>query len=88
MPAHSPRQHLRFGIAAHADQFPRRHRVIHPCHVLFDDRAFVQVARYVVRGSADDLDPALVRLVVGLGAFETGQEAVMNVDGAPGQRIA
>ena len=42
----------------------------------------------VVAGRADQLDAALVRLVVGLGAGETGQEAVVDVDDPAAQRGA
>ena len=62
--------------------------MVHAGDVLFDDRTFVEVARHVVRGGADDLDPARVRLVVRFGALEARQEAVVDVDGAAGQRIA
>src|SRR5690606_2855423 len=86
--AHRTCQHLRFDVAADADQVARGHGVVHPGHVLLDDRALVQVRGHVVRGGADDLDPARVRLVVGLGALEAGQEAVVDVDRAPGQRLA
>lgn len=42
---------------------------------LFDDRSCVQIRRRVVRGSTDDLYPASVRLVVGLGSHERWQKA-------------
>ena len=88
MAAHGTRQHLRFGIAAQAYQVARRHRMIDPGHVLFDDRTFVQILGDIVGGGADDLDPARVRLVIGLRALEAGQEAVMDVDRPAGQRAA
>jgi hypothetical protein len=53
--------------------------------VLMDDRAFVEVGGDIVRGRADHLHAARVRLVIGLGALEAGQEAVVDVDAAPGQ---
>jgi len=62
--------------------------VVHARHVLLDDRAFVQVFGDVMRGGADDLDPARVRLVIRLRALEAGQEAVMDVDRPPGQGLA
>ncbi|MNV60820.1 hypothetical protein D3C71_1532970 [compost metagenome] len=62
--------------------------MVHAGHVLFDDRAFVQIRGHIVRGGADDLDPARVRLVIRLRAFEAGQEAVVDVDRTPGQRFA
>jgi hypothetical protein len=36
-------------------------------------------------GGANQLDPAFVGLMVGFGAFEAGQEGMMDVDRAPGQ---
>ena len=42
----------------------------------------------VVRGRADELHAALVRLVVGLGALEAGQERVVDVDHPAGQAAA
>ena len=53
--------------------------------VLVDDRALVEVARDIMRGGADQLDAALVRLVVGPRALEARQERVVDVDAAPGQ---
>ncbi len=57
-------------------------------HVLLDDRALVEVAGHVVRGRAHQLDPAVERLMVGLGTLEAGQERVVDVDRAAGQRAA
>ena len=45
-----------------------------PVHLLLDDRAFVEVGGDEVRGSADEFDATIVGLLVGLGAFEAGQE--------------
>ena len=50
--------------------------------VLLDDRPLVEVGRHVVRGRADQLHAAVVRLVVRLRALEAGQEAVVDVDRA------
>jgi hypothetical protein len=41
----------------------------HARRFLLDDRAFVEIGRDVVRGGADDLDAALMGLVIGLGAL-------------------
>ena len=54
--------------------------VVDPQHVLLDDRALVEVGGDVVGGRADQLDAALERLVVGLGALEARQERVVDVD--------
>ena len=56
--------------------------------VLLDDRALVEVGRDEVRGRADQLDPAGVRLAVRVGALEAGQERVVDVDRLAGQRLA
>ncbi len=73
MAAHRTRQHQRFGITAQPHQFARRHRMVNAGHVLFDDRAFVQVLGDVVRGGADDLDPR-ARLVVRLRPLKLGRK--------------
>ena len=49
-------------------------------HVLLDDRALVELLGDVVGGRADQLDAALVRVAVGLGAGERRQERVVDVD--------
>ena len=62
--------------------------MVHAGHVLFNDGAFVQVSGHVVGGGTDELHATVVRLVIGLGAFEAGQKAVVNVDGAARQFLA
>ena len=62
--------------------------VVDPGHVLLDDRPLVQVVVDVVRGRADQLHAAVVRLVVRLGALEAGQERVVDVDRPAGQGVA
>lgn len=54
--------------------------MIDPGNTLLDDGALVQVSGDEMRRRADDLDAALVRLVVGLCALEGRQEAVVDVD--------
>ena len=44
----------------------------------------VELAGDVVAGRADQLDAALVRLMVGFGADEAGQERVVDVENATG----
>ena len=48
--------------------------------VLLDDRAGVELLGDVVRGRADDLDAALARAAVRVGADERRQERVVDVD--------
>lgn len=62
--------------------------MIHPDHILLDDRPLVEVRRHEMGGCADDFDAPLVRLVVGFCAFEGGEEAVVDVDYSAGHRGA
>ncbi len=59
--------------------------MVDPLHYLFDDGAFVQVAGNVVRCGPDQFYAPFKGLMVWLGALETRQERVMNVDGLAGQ---
>src|SRR6185436_20439781 len=70
MMAHGARQHTPFDVAALAREVFRRVAVADALDVLVDDRAFVEIARDVMRGGADQLDAALVGLVVGTRALE------------------
>ena len=82
MMAHGAGQHAALDIAALAREVFRRIAVADALDVLVDDRAFVEVARDVMRGGADQFDAALMRLVVGPRALEARQERVMDVDAA------
>ena len=73
-------QHGLLDVPAEADHVGRGVRVIDPDHVLLDDRARVQFGTDVMAGRADHLDPANECLVVGPGAAERRQEAVVDVD--------
>ena len=64
MVTHRPRQHPAFDIAAPADEIVWRMAMADALDVLIDDRAFVEVAGNVMRGSADQFDPPLMRLMV------------------------
>ena len=55
-------------------------RVIDHLNALRNDRAFIEVVVDVMRGRADQLHALLIRLVIRLGPFETGQQRVMDVD--------
>jgi len=85
MPADGPGQGEALGVTADGHQFGRAVRVVDPGHLLLDDRPLVQVSGDVVRGGADQLDPARVRLVIRPRALEAGQEGVVDVDDPPGQ---
>ena len=65
------------------DEIFRRVAVADALDVLLDDRAFVEIGGDVMRGGADQLDAALIGLVVGLGALEGRQERVVDVDDRP-----
>ena len=73
---------------------PDRHQlaggagVVDPHDFLLDDRPLVEVRGDVMRGRADQLHPAGVRLLIRLGALEAGQEGVVDVDGAAASRAA
>src|SRR6185369_14974989 len=80
--ADRPREHPPLDVAALAHQFLRAVDMADRLDILMDDRPFIQVGCDEVRRRADHLDPARMRLVIGLGALETGQEAMMDVDAA------
>src|SRR5258707_1107158 len=81
--AYRPRQHAAFDVAALADEVVRCIAMADALDVLIDDRALIEVAGDVMRGGADQLDAALVRLVIRPRALETRQKRVMDVDAAP-----
>ena len=80
VPAYGAGQHLLFSVAAKADEFAWRHGAIDPRDVLFDDGAFFEVRRNVVRGRAEEPYFTGVGMMIRLRAFEAGQEAVVDVD--------
>ena len=75
-----PRQHLAFHVAAKADVIVGRLCMRDPYGVLFNDRAFVEVRRNIMRGCADKLNAAFEGLLIGVRALEAGQEGMMDVD--------
>jgi hypothetical protein len=81
--AHGARQHAALDVAALAREIFRRVAMADALDVLVDDRAFVEVARNIMRGGADQLDAALMGLVIGPRALEARQERVVDVDAAP-----
>jgi hypothetical protein len=78
-----PRQHPAFDVAALADKIVRRIAMADALDILIDDRAFIEVAGDVVRGGADQLDAARMRLMIRPRALEAGQKRMMDVDAAP-----
>lgn len=84
VPLDGRRQHLALDVGPGLRQVARLDGVVDPGDALLDDGTLVQVGGHKVRGRADDLDAALVGLVVGLGALERRQEGVVDVDDAAG----
>src|ERR1700730_8159025 len=81
--AHRARQHAAFDVAPLARKIFRRIAMADALDVLVDDRALVEVSGDVMRGGADQLDAALMRLMVGTRALEARQERVVDVDAPP-----
>ncbi len=88
MPLNRPRQRQALGVAPHGGELFGAVAVVDAAHLLLNDRAFVQVAGHVVGRGADELDAPLKSLVIRPRAFEAGQEAVVDVDGAAGELVA
>ena len=82
--AHGAGEHDDLEVAAASLQVLDRVAVADAHDVLVDDRAIVELRGGVVRGDADDLHAALVRLVVRPCRPERGQERVVDVDDALG----
>src|SRR5690606_22096446 len=72
MPFDRPSQRHAFDVPPHVRQGLRFQRVAYPGHVLFDDRALVELRSDIVRGGADQLYTAIVSLVIGPRALEAG----------------
>lgn len=50
------------------------------CYVLLDDRTGIELCSDIVAGGTDDLHTAFPRLVIGFGAYEGGEERVVDID--------
>lgn len=87
-PLHGGGQNLGFDITSLVDEFLGSHAMIDPRDSLLDDRPLVEIGGDKVRGGAGDLDAPVVGLVVGLGALERRQEAVVDVDDLAGHDLA
>ena len=87
-PLHRGGEDLALDVAALVDELLGREVMVHASDALLNDRAFIEVGGDEVGRGADDLDAALVRLVVGLGALERRQERVVDVDDLPGHGAA
>ena len=81
-PLHGTGQHITLDIRALDRQLLRTHAMIHPNDVLLDDGTLIEIRGDEMGGCADDLDAALVGLMVGFRALEGGEEGVVDVDDA------
>ena len=79
-------QHATLDVAALADEILGRVAMADALDVLVDDRSLVEIAGDVMRRGADQLDAALMGLVVGLGALETGLRQAISLL-KPGGRL-
>ena len=74
------RKHSAFSILSLRDQIIDRIRMIDDRYILGNDRPFIKIRSDIMCGCTHHLDTAFVGSVIGLGAFETWQEAVVDVD--------
>ena len=58
-----------------------------PLDILLDNRSLIEIGRHEMRRGANQLHPALMRLMIRPGALEPGQEGVVDVDAASGQLV-
>jgi hypothetical protein len=72
MVSHGARQHAAFDVAALADEIVGCVAMRDALDVLLDDRSLIEIRRNLVGRRPDQLHPALVRLMVGLGPLEAG----------------
>ena len=77
------RQNLRFDIAPQGYVILWRLGMRDAHDVLFDDRAFVQIARHIMRGRPDQLHPAFIGLFVGVRPLEGWQKGMVDIDDPP-----
>lgn len=85
---HSCGKDVALNIAPRVGQLFRTHAMVHSHNILLDDRTLIEVAGDEMGSGADDLDTAIISLVIGLGALERGQEAVVDIDDASGHGLA
>ena len=81
MKAHSCSQSATFRVTACSSQLLGGVCVVNALNDLFNDRAFIQIGRDVMRCGTCQFDASFMRLVLGLGALEAGQEGVVNIHG-------
>ena len=77
-----------FGIAAELGHALGAVTVIDRRHILSDDRALIQVGRYIVGRRPNQLYTMRMGLMIGTRTLETGQRRVVYVYTAALQRLA
>ncbi|KZL64146.1 hypothetical protein CI238_00599 [Colletotrichum incanum] len=87
-PFHSGGQNLALNVGSLFHKVLRAHAMVNSGNALLDDRALIQISCDEVGSCADDLNTALVRLVVRLGALERRQEGMVDVDDLAGHGLA
>ena len=80
VPGHRASEHRGLDVLTALDEVGDIAIVVDAGHVLLNNRPLVQVRGDVVGGGTDDLDTTGMRLVIGLGTFEAGQERMVDVD--------
>jgi hypothetical protein len=85
MPGDRPRENPSFNFASLAHEIVGRVVMADTLNILFDDRTFVEIRRNIMRGGADQLHAAGMRLMVGFRALEPRQERMVDVDAPPRQ---
>lgn len=75
-----PGEDLPFDILTHLLQSFGTELVVHPHHILLDDRTLVQILGCVVGSGADHLHTSFIGPQVGIGPLEGGKERMVDVD--------
>ena len=78
-------QHAAFDVPTLTNQILGSVLMADAFDVLLDDGTLVEIRGNIMGGGADQFYAARVGLMVGLGALEARQEAVMDVDAATGK---
>src|SRR5262249_13224802 len=87
VPAHGLGQNHLFQITAFLDQVFDIVFVRDADDTLFDNRTIVENLRYIMRGRANQLDAAIIGLMVRLASNKRRQERMMDVDDGPGEML-
>lgn len=80
IPPHSSSQDLALNIGTLIGQFFGTHTMINPGNTLLNDRALIQIRSNKMGRGTNDLDTALISLMVRLGTLEARQEAMVDID--------